>query len=94
MRLKALYCASIPIGPLRICGLASAANLKLQIDEQIIRTLGIGFVQIAIYSTSVPRMTALSGGLNGSTQHFTLRAKMECLDGVSSSDLFHGEAEG
>ncbi|WP_244500401.1 hypothetical protein, partial [Methyloceanibacter methanicus] len=40
-------------------------------------------------------MSALGGGFSWSTQHFSLLAEMECWDGLSSSsDLFHGEAEG
>lgn len=39
-------------------------------------------------------MRASSCGHKGSTQYFNLRARIECLDGLSSTDLFHRDADG
>ena len=52
------------------------------------------FISQSRRSLRSQRMSQLRGGLNGSTQHFTLEARMESWYGLSSSDLFYGETEG
>jgi hypothetical protein len=38
-------------------------------------------------------MSARTGGLNGSTQHFILEEKMECADGSEISSRVYGGRE-